>query len=170
QELSLLTPDFRDRAARARAEPPAVREAAERRPGIAVRSRRIRVPRRGGRSLLADRRPAGRQRGVRPGMGGLRSSLPQAQARRVPRGTTAASGDSLPAGARPLAGRGRRHQVRDRRVAHRAQSRRPGRARVVRALRALPAFPPGSAGLTPLSPLVLTPCPPFGLTPCPPPR
>src|SRR5438132_710354 len=152
QELPLLTPDLRDGAAGARAEPPTVRETAERRPGITVRGRRIRIPRRRGRSRLAARGPPERSRDLRLGVGRLRGPLPQAQARRVPRGTTAPSGDPLPAGARPLAGRGRRHQVRDRGAADRAESRRSRRGRGVRALRALAALPPGSDGLTPVPP------------------
>src|SRR2546430_13818840 len=94
-----------------------------------------------------------RPRGVRPGMGRLRDSVPPPQSRRVPRGTSRPRGDSLPVGAWPLAGRGRRHQVRDRRPGNRARSRRPRRARGVRALRALAAFPAGSPGLTPFPPL-----------------
>src|SRR3989442_10792076 len=50
-------------------------------------------------------------------MGRLRDPLPQAQDRRVPRRAAAPRRDSLPAGARPLADRGRRHQVRDHRAA-----------------------------------------------------
>src|SRR2546423_508586 len=59
-------------------------------------------------------------------MGRLRGALPQAQARRVSRRSTAPGGDPLPAGARPLAGRGRRHQVRDRGPAAPADSPEAG--------------------------------------------
>src|ERR1051325_4672096 len=154
QEPPLLTPDLRNGAACARAESAAVREAAQRRPGIAVRGRRVGVPRRSGRSRLAARGPPERPRRVGPELGRLRGPIPQAQARRVPRGAAAASGDSLPAGAGPLAGRGRRHQVRDRGAADRARPGRSGGDRGVRALRALAALSARGRGRD----LGLTPC------------
>src|SRR5205807_2345102 len=54
------------------------------------------------------------------GIGRPRHTLSPAQDRRVPRGAARSCGDSLPAGARALARRRRRHQVRDRRAADRA--------------------------------------------------
>src|SRR5437667_444865 len=112
--------DFDDLAPRARTESPSVRKAAQRGAGVAVRGGGVGVPRRSRRGVLAARGSPQRLRGLALGMGRLRHTLSPAQDRRVPRGAALSCGDSLPAGARALARRRRRHQVRDRRAADRA--------------------------------------------------
>jgi len=103
---------------------PAVRNSSSARSRIGVRGGRVRRSEtRRQEAAVAARGHSGRPRGA--GLDGrLRDSL-----RRHKVGEYSRDGSSereFPAaGARPLAGRGRRHQVRDRRTGNRARSRRP---------------------------------------------